>query len=138
MALDEFKLKNSTRYLNKKIQKFIPNFQRYYDRLMISYKNFTTLEATLKKNLSTAECFEYKQQELLLNHFSFFVDNVAFKVPRNDGVDSYILECEITMTLGDIHGKEYKSYLIQIQKINYQETSGTKVLPSKYEYLSSY
>lgn len=48
MALEEFKLKDSLRFIGKKMVKFAPNFQRYQDKLQIQYNKFRNDESKKK------------------------------------------------------------------------------------------
>ncbi|CAD8117952.1 unnamed protein product [Paramecium sonneborni] len=124
MALEQFKMKDGRTLYQKKIHHLIQNFKKYLDLLNGKEKKFLEQEAIRYEQGSCSKKLDYNEAEQLLNHFSVSADDLLFRIPKEDTVpEIYCISCKFIMTIGRINQKEYKSYLILLQKITYADNT---------------
>ncbi|CAK91855.1 unnamed protein product (macronuclear) [Paramecium tetraurelia] len=124
MALEQFKMKNGKSLYLKKIFHLIQNFKKYLDLLNGKEKKFQEQEALRQEQGSCTKKLEYNEAEQLLNHFSVSADDLLFRIPKEGTApETYCISCKFIMTIGKINQKEYKSYLILLQKITFADNT---------------
>ncbi|CAD8095762.1 unnamed protein product [Paramecium primaurelia] len=124
MALEQFKMKNGKSLYQKKIFYLIQNFKKYLDLLNGKEKKFQEQEALRQEQGSCSQKLDYSEAEQILNHFSVSADDLLVRIPKEGAVpDIYCISCKFIMTIGKINQKEYKSYLILLQKITFADNT---------------
>ncbi|CAD8113913.1 unnamed protein product [Paramecium sonneborni] len=124
IALEQFKMKDGSALYQKKIHYLIQNFKKYLDLLNDKEKKFLEQEAIRYDQGSCSKKLDNNETEQLMNHFSISAEDLLFRIPNQDTFQEiYSISCKFIMTIGKINQKEYKSYLIQLQKITYADNT---------------